>query len=151
VVDRLRAIIYDLPRQEATRRAAPLSKRLVAIVDSLTQALHGIAPTMIVLWSVDALGGTNLADDLEAALREALTNIAKHAHATVVAVRITAEAGLLILDVIDNGVGLRAGIRSSGQANLRRRAHAHHGELIYLPNPTGGTHLRWTARPPSPG
>ncbi|MFJ9566175.1 hypothetical protein ACIRQQ_39855 [Streptomyces fuscichromogenes] len=58
---------------------------------------------------------------LPAVLREALSDVARHAHACAVTVFVRAD-GDLLLEVTDNGRGLDpAGTRSSGPTNLRRR------------------------------
>lgn len=50
--------------------------------------------------------------------RELLTNVAKHAQATRVAVRVVAESGLLVLTVADDGVGLAPGRREQAIREL---------------------------------
>jgi signal transduction histidine kinase len=77
-------------------------------------------------------------------LREALTNTARHAHASRVDVEVTASPELLTVEIADDGVGLRGVERRSGLANLQGRAERHGGEFTVLDQP--GTGLRWTAR-----
>jgi signal transduction histidine kinase len=86
----------------------------------------------------------DLNDDCIAVLREALTNAAKHAHATRVAVTITVSADTLTLEVTDDGGGIGGVTRRSGLANLRTRAERRRGRLIVASGPSRGTRLSWT-------
>ncbi len=88
----------------------------------------------------------NLADDATAVIREAVSNIARHAAAHSVQVRVDLTGDLLTLEVTDDGVGLQRTDRSSGLGNMRRRAEAHGGTLELSVPAGGGTHLRWTAK-----
>jgi signal transduction histidine kinase len=90
-------------------------------------------------------------DDLVAALREALTNVARHADASCVDVAVEATTDDLVLEVTDDGVGLAADSRWSGLANLRARAEHHGGtfSVRQIDEPPVDTHrqgtcLRWT-------
>ena len=88
----------------------------------------------------------NLVDDATAVMREAVSNIARHAAATRVKVRVDLTGDLLTLEVTDHGVGLQSTDRSSGTGNMRRRAEAHGGTLELSVPAGGGTHLGWTAK-----
>lgn len=105
---------------------------------------------------------------LLAALREMLSNTARHARASRVGVEIDATAHLddtgrpvsgdpesldrggrpgVLLTVTDDGVGIPAGGRRSGLLNLTRRAEALGGAAWHETGPYGkGTMVRWTAR-----
>lgn len=65
--------------------------------------------------------------------QEALTNVARHARATHVRVRIWQESGEICLEIADDGVGLPAGgshgKRSFGMLGMTERAAALGGEL----------------------
>jgi PAS domain S-box-containing protein len=79
-------------------------------------------------------------------LQETLTNIARHASATQVNVRLAEEDGGLILEVHDNGKGIReeelsAG-RSLGILGMRERAVLLGGELAISGAPGNGTTIR---------
>ena len=76
-------------------------------------------------------------------LREALTNTARHAHATTVDVELTATRDRVTLDVRDNGTGIGDTTRRSGLANLRHRAEHHGGDLSVDSGPDG-TRLAWS-------
>jgi PAS domain S-box-containing protein len=76
-------------------------------------------------------------------LQEALTNVARHAQATRVHVRLGVTAGVLTLEVKDNGRGISeaemASRRSLGLVGIRERAIACGGELTINGAPSLGT------------
>ena len=87
-----------------------------------------------------------LAHDILAVTREALSNCARHAHATAVSISLARQDGLITLDITDNGRGLGTPARSSGLASMRRRAEHNHGTFEITAPAGGGTRLTWTAR-----
>ena len=76
-----------------------------------------------------------------AVLREALSNAARHAHATRVEVDISLEDELTVL-VTDNGVGIGSPGHLSGIANARARAELLGGSLELSPGRRRGDVLR---------
>jgi signal transduction histidine kinase len=105
-------------------------------------------------WSVQVdLSGlaTHLSPALEAVcfrlVQEALTNVAKHAQASVVTVTSIQVDGGLQLVVQDNGHGFDVGaVEGMGQQlglrQMRERLSALHGRLTILSQPGAGTELR---------
>jgi signal transduction histidine kinase len=77
-----------------------------------------------------------------AVVREALSNIARHAHATRVEIDVSVREAVVLV-VEDNGVGIPEGHRTSGLANLRQRAEALGGSLTIGAAAGGGTRLQW--------
>lgn len=79
-------------------------------------------------------------------LQETVTNIARHAHATRVRVRLAEKKGTLTLEVRDNGRGISPGeildVRSLGILGMRERA-----ALLGGISPSKGSHGK---APPSP-
>jgi len=77
-------------------------------------------------------------------VQEALTNVARHAQATRVAVQITRKGGRLTVAIRDNGVGLTAAPRTRGfgLATMRERAALIGGTLVIRNTPRRGTELR---------
>ena len=86
-------------------------------------------------------------EHLLAVLREALSNVARHASATRadVAVSLAGADGErdLVLTVQDNGSGIKPGGRRSGLANLADRAVTLGGSMRTEPAADGGTALEW--------
>ena len=77
-------------------------------------------------------------------LREALTNIARHAHAHTADVDLSGHPQRLTLDIRDDGTGLGDTTRRSGLTNLRHRAQHHGGTLTLTPCDPTGTWLSWS-------
>ena len=81
---------------------------------------------------------------LLAVLREALSNVARHAHADRVDIGVRAGGGRVTLTVRDNGVGLGGAGPSGGLVNIRRRAEELGGSFTVEPDEPAGTALTWT-------
>lgn len=85
-----------------------------------------------------------------AVLREALTNVARHARASRVDVTAEASTSSVSLAVSDDGDGLGDVQRRSGLANLRQRAELHGGAFVLSSRASAsstrqeGTHLQWS-------
>jgi signal transduction histidine kinase len=80
-------------------------------------------------------------------LQEALTNVRKHADATVVRVGAEVANGRLRLHVVDNGRGFRPDDTSGdgvGLQGMKERARLMGGELRVISQPAGGTHVELT-------
>ena len=57
---------------------------------------------------------------------------------------VTVASDQLGLEITDDGVGIRATDRSSGLANMRRRAERHGGTFHLVGHDPNGTRLTWT-------
>jgi len=136
----IRSTIFSLQsRDEAD--SLGLRGRILAVVEEMTDPL-GFAPALRMAGPLDTLVPDHLADQVLAALREALANVAKHAQAT--RGDVTVECGTdLVLLVRDNGVGLKQTTRRSGLANLAERATELGGTLRVATAQAGGTELEW--------
>lgn len=109
-------------------------------------ALLGFDPAVRFIGPVDSAIPDALADHMLGALRESLTNAAKHAHASKVDVIVQVDSGELLMMVTDDGVGVDAAgsSRLSGLANLRARAHDLGGSCdIERVSGEGGTRVVW--------
>ncbi|RJX34194.1 MAG: two-component sensor histidine kinase [Oxalobacter sp.] len=75
--------------------------------------------------------------------QEALTNIAKHANATRVTVKLSASRGSLNLKIIDNGKGIEPADRMKSQSfgirGMTERAHSLGGKLTITTTDGGGS------------
>jgi signal transduction histidine kinase len=124
--------------------------RLLAVVAEVSPVL-GVEPQVRFSGPIDAVVPEPIVEDLVAVVREALTNVARHARASRVDVDVTATTTELSVEVVDDGVGISDEQRRSGLANLRQRAEQHGGSLVLAkgdstperPNQEG-TRLRWT-------
>ena len=117
---------------------------MLTIGAELTPSL-GFSPGVAFSGQVDAAVTGALADDVEACVREALTNVAKHARATNARVDIAVAHDTVTVTVFDDGIGSAGAQRSSGLANLRTRAEQRGGSFELTGGPSGGTELTWKA------
>jgi signal transduction histidine kinase len=139
-ISQIRSTIFDLQDTIPDNR---LRSRVKAVVEELEPVL-GVQ--LELRWSgpLDTLVDSSLITDVEAVVREALTNVARHAQASTLRVSIGADPDQLTVDVIDDGVGLRDNRRRSGLVNLRNRADSRGGTLTLENHEQGGLRLRWS-------
>jgi signal transduction histidine kinase len=77
-------------------------------------------------------------------LREALSNVVRHARATQVQITAAVDEGRFTLTVDDDGLGMSAVDTRSGLDNARARAQALGGDLELTTSPLGGARLVWS-------
>jgi signal transduction histidine kinase len=109
----------------------------------------GFTPLVRTAGPIDSVVPRKLADQLLAVLREALSNVARHAEAQAAMVEVDVAEGRLVLRVVDNGKGLPAERHESGLRNVRRRANEHGGTVQMLAEEPSGTRVEWSV--PLPG
>jgi two-component system, NarL family, sensor histidine kinase DevS len=102
----------------------------------------GISSSLQLDGPLDSQVPGGIREDMLHALREALSNAARHGRATRVEVTVQAGSDLRLV-VHDNGTGIKETSRCSGLANLARRAEQHGGTLNVGRGESGGTELRW--------
>jgi signal transduction histidine kinase len=73
---------------------------------------------------------------------EALTNIAKYAHASRASVELSADNGCLRVEVSDDGIGGADPSAGTGLSGLRDRVEALDGRLEIISPPGEGTTVR---------
>jgi signal transduction histidine kinase len=140
----IRSTIFELQHSSAHSLRADVR----AVVKEYVPVL-GFAPLVRTTGPVDSVVPEPLADQLLAVLREALSNVARHADAEAAVVELDASDGRLVLRVTDNGKGLPAERNESGLRNVRRRATEHGGTVQMLPEEPHGTRVEWVV--PLPG
>jgi PAS domain S-box-containing protein len=112
----------------------------------------GLAPALLALANraplpveIDDVPDQRLPEPIEAAayylIAEAITNVAKHAHASHVAVSVHRDDGRVLVRVADDGVGGADADAGSGLHGLADRVEALHGHLRVDSPPGGGTRL----------
>ena len=150
------------PPDELPGFAAELSEGLQDLSDELREISRGIHPAILTKAGLGpalrALGrrsdvpievNVNLDERLPAPTEaaayyiasEALTNVAKHAHATVVHLIASHDKGILTLEVRDDGIGGVDAGRGSGIPGLTDRVEALGGTISITSPPRGGTTL----------
>ncbi len=122
----LRAKITDLARQ--------------------SEVALGFAPSVAFDGPIDAGVPDRVAPHVLACVSECLSNAARHAKASAVAVRVTLPNEWLTVTVTDNGRGMGPQTRSSGLANLKERARLLDGTCEVSSPEEGGTQVEWRVR-----
>jgi signal transduction histidine kinase len=136
----IRSAIFSLQsRGDAEHHG--LRAQVLEVVDEMTAAL-GFAPSMRLVGPLDEAVPPDAGEQMLSALREALSNAARHAGAS--RVDVTVEVGdELILRVRDDGTGMGQTTRRSGLANMAERAADLGGKLVIGRGEGAGTQLDW--------
>jgi signal transduction histidine kinase len=142
----IRATIFALQARD-TPAGPDLRGDIVALVEEMTDML-GFAPSLRLGAGLGPGLRREVAEQALAALREALSNAARHARASRVDVTVDVSPdGMLTVQVTDDGTGIPADGRRSGLLNLASRAEKLGGELRFEPaDPSAsppGTRLEW--------
>lgn len=140
-IRQVRTSIFELRRTNASDRGL---RSLVLAVTRQVVPLLGFEPAVWFVGPTDTVVPAAVVNDIEAVVREALTNVAKHAQANEATVQLSANGHSLEVAVSDDGVGLGDCERRSGLANLRRRAEDLNGTLSISVRRPRGTRLTWT-------
>ena len=143
-VDEVDAVIKDIRHTIFALNRAPdarsLASEITTICDGAVVSL-GFAPSLTMRGSVSDVPD-DLAADLLAVVREALSNVARHARASEA--EVVVEVGESVrVRVRDNGIGLPDGVTRSGLDNLGRRASGRGGWFELAAAESGGTLLDW--------
>ncbi|MFD5029739.1 GAF domain-containing sensor histidine kinase [Streptomyces sp. NPDC058405] len=151
-IQEIRTAIFALQQGPAEAPAGVRTRVLREI--NMAAVPLGFKPSHRFVGAVDSGVGELTGKNLIAALREALSNVFRHAHATRVEVvvdatlRLSDGRGAVRLSVADDGVGIPSGGRRSGLRNLRRRAESLGGSSTCEPGlgeGEGGTTVVWEA------
>jgi signal transduction histidine kinase len=141
----IRSAIFELHTNTVPGRS---TRQEVLEVCGDAARLLGFDPVVRFDGPIDTGLEERVAEHVLSVVREALSNVARHANATSVEVRVTARDGLLSVTVEDDGCGFaehEPGPGGRGLTNMRSRAGDLDGTLDVSPAPDGtGTCLRWT-------
>jgi signal transduction histidine kinase len=134
----LRSAIFELHRR------APMSLRseLSGLISDYATVL-GFPPRLNTYGPLNSVIHSELRSQVLAVLREALSNVAKHAQASSVEMTVTASDQEVIAQVADNGVGINHPVRESGLRNIRERAETLGGSVVVEHAEPRGTVVRW--------
>lgn len=137
VVQEIRTAIFDLHGGSVTRLRQRLEQAVTQMTtaSSVRPALHISGPLSVV--------EAGLADHAEAVVREAVSNVVRHAGASTVSVTVAVDDNLTVT-VLDDGCGFPEETTASGLANLAARAQECGGRLDVRREPAGGTRLVWS-------
>jgi signal transduction histidine kinase len=121
-----------------------LRGQVKAVVDEL-QPVLGLRTDLFWTGPLDSVSDPATIADVQAVVREALTNVARHAQASRIRVEVRTDGRQLEVEISDDGAGLPSSQqRRSGLANLKRRAENRGGTLGLQNKTAGGLRLRWT-------
>jgi signal transduction histidine kinase len=141
-IRQVRSTIYELG-------SAATDQGLRASILSLVRELNPVVGFVVQVsfdGPVDSAISQEIAEHLLAVVREALTNIGRHAHANHASLSLSVADGACRLHITDDGDGIEptaAGEGGFGLVNLRRRAEKLHGSFVTESPVTGGTSLVW--------
>jgi signal transduction histidine kinase len=142
IIRELRTVIFDLRRSGAEADDS-LRGRVIDVVEESVRAL-GFPPSLAFSGPVDTLVSEQAAGEVVAALRESLSNVARHAHATQAEVSLELSGESLVLTVKDDGVGIGPdSTRGNGLANLSARAQRLGGSASVAAPKGGGSVVTW--------
>ena len=134
----IRGTIFELQNRQSTS----LRQEIRTLVREYVPVL-GFAPTIRTLGPLDTAVPEEVRTHLLPVLREAVSNVARHALADQAEVEVEVRDRELVLTVADDGSGVPPDRAESGLRNARRRASGLGGSLELAPNQPRGTILTW--------
>jgi PAS domain S-box-containing protein len=141
--DMIRDLRNAIFRLSHPLEAGTTSARVTHLVDELTGQL-GFAPRVAIRGPVDQLVPVEVTAELLRVLREAVSNVARHARASKVEVVLVVQDGEVVLAVTDDGVGIGNGpTAGNGLANMANRAEQLGGAFNVIRAGPAGTVLTW--------
>jgi len=141
IISEVRATIYALGMGGSSRG---VRDDILALVSELRYTV-GFELDISFDGAVDTAFTERVVEHLTATIREAVTNIERHANATKATISLSARDGHCQLQVTDDGRGFSGEGREGGLGltNLRRRAEKLNGQFEIVGAPSGGTVLTW--------
>ncbi|GGL01643.1 histidine kinase [Planomonospora parontospora subsp. parontospora] len=141
-IKEIRSTIFALQTPPQAGPARTLRGRVTELVEAAREQL-GFMPGIRMEGPLDNTVPEEIGEQLRAVLREALSNVARHARASRAQVLVEVSGGALLLEVSDNGVGIPEDGRRSGLRNLAERAERLGGSFTAERAEGGGSRLRW--------
>lgn len=138
----IRTTIFDLHSTDTADGGDSLRRQ---VLDVVTEAAgDALRPTVRMSGAVDSVVSGALGADVVAVVREAVSNVARHASAQHVTVTLDV-ADDVVVEVVDDGSGIDEAAARSGLRNLEDRARKRGGVARIGALPDGGTRFRWSA------
>ena len=137
----IRSAIFSLERSRADLKR--LRSRVLEVVEDASDAL-GFVPRVVFEGPVDSTVSETVGGELLATLREALSNVSRHAKASRVGITVAVGEDVC-LRVVDDGVGPSAETSRSGYGlrNMASRADTLGGTFALRAGLSGGSELEW--------
>jgi signal transduction histidine kinase len=134
----IRSAIFELRSPMSAELRVEIREEVAAAAEQL-----GFRPALELSGPLDSAVPMELRADIMAVLREALSNVVRHAGATTVHVTVRLTSGTLVVTVADDGVGIPEDGKRSGLNNLRDRAERRSGTFEVQPDRPQGTVVTW--------
>ena len=138
----IRTTIFDLKTTADADAGGSVRRRLLDIVNETADGI--LEPTVRMSGAIDTLVTGELAADVEAVVREGVSNAARHSGGGHVTVTLDV-ADAVVVEIVDDGRGIDPQAARSGLRNLEQRAGGHGGQSAVEVVRDGGTRLRWSA------
>jgi len=139
-VRHIRTVIFDV--ESGRSGDGSVRRRILDVAREVSRPL-GFTPHTTFDGPIDTEIDGPLADDLVATLREALSNVARHARATATTVQVRVAGSNVTVRVGDDGIGMSATADpGNGLKNMRARAERHGGRCDVSGSPSG-TVVEW--------
>jgi len=136
----LRTAIFGLSSKRSAGRT--IRNVVITLVDDASRVL-GFRPTLHFVGVLDSID-QQITDEVAAVVREALSNVARHARASKVEVTISHLGDELTMVVRDDGAGIPSSHRlGSGLLNMYDRAQRLGGSCTVTSDGHTGTIVRW--------
>jgi len=141
-VRQIRSSIFELHTTRMPGRS--LRRELLAVGGEATNVL-GFEPVFRFEGAIDNAVPDDVAEHLLSVVREALSNVARHAAAGRVEVVVEVDRGRVRLTIDDDGLGPGDVSASSGRGlpNMKARAQGLGGTASVVEGPGGGTRVMW--------
>jgi PAS domain S-box-containing protein len=146
IIREIRNTIFSLGSQDDNE--LNLRAQILDVVRQTSTAL-GFDPSIEFDAAEEIAIPSRVISDAVACVREALSNVARHAHASHALVQVEVDATALRVTVSDDGIGIGPNSRTSGLGNLAERARLLGGTFEITNASTGGTRLQWVVPMPS--
>jgi signal transduction histidine kinase len=134
----IRGTIFELQHRESDS----LRGEIRSLVREYVPVL-GFSPAVLTSGPIDTAVPRQIRAQLLPVLREAVSNVARHALADQAQIEVRVSGNELRLSVVDDGIGLSEDRVESGLRNVRRRAAGLGGSVELTPNESRGTTLVW--------
>lgn len=140
-ITEIRTVIFALRQPRAS--SGSVRHRIVDVISEVAPSFSE-SPRLVFQGPLDLRTPPDVAEDVVAVVREGVSNVARHAKATETSVRVGIADEMLVVEILDDGVGVpESPTRRSGVGNLEDRAARWNGEFALTGRDGGGTRLRW--------
>lgn len=141
-IRQVRTTIFALEPPPSAERG--VRARILEICNEAARGL-GADPEVRFSGAIDRLIEPPVATELISTLREALSNVARHAEARSTEVELSVVDGDVHLRIADDGIGASVDPERGGHGllNMARRAEALGGSFALRPRAGGGTEVSW--------